>query len=251
MNTLLNVENVIFDMDDTILVCGKYYIKCRKDFAEFNAKRTGLPERFCESILHHIDLECTTLANGWGKDRFPRSFAAASVTLDILSGKSVDETAAEQSFLLGESVFHAPYELIAGAIETLTWLSDHHIKLFLYTKGDYNVQQEKIIKHNLTRFFPTSHQYIVPHKSGHELNNIIVDHELNIDETILVGDSMRDDVMSAKAVNMRSVLVMSGHPWGYDQQHVSPTLQINSIADLPDRIEFVPFNDQLTRVGYA
>lgn len=62
---------------------------------------------------------------------------------------------------------------------------------------------------------------------------------------------MRDDVMSAKAVNMRSVLVMSGHPWGYDQQHITPTLQINSIADLPDRIEFVPFNDQLTRVGYA
>lgn len=140
------ITNLIFDMDDTLCECSPYYAKCKKAFIVQAHERTNIPSDVIKQILSGIDVACTSLPSGFGKERYPRSFAAASSVLDIIRGLPVDSQAAEQSYLLGDSVFNEPYPLFDGVLDTLQRLKQSGYRLFLYTKGDYEMQWKKITK---------------------------------------------------------------------------------------------------------
>lgn len=228
------IRHIIFDLDDTLIACGKYYLEQKRAFAKDAAARTGLPEAFCHSILQKVDLECTHLPHGWGRERFPKSFAAVSLALDVIAGKPIDVTASEQAYLLGETVFSAPYELLPFTKSVLRRLKDDGIELYLFTKGDYQIQQQKILSHSLLEYVGGMDRvYIVPTKTGAQLEQIVTDHKLNVNECLLVGDSMRDDIASANEIGMRAILVKTGYAWAYETHDASPFATLRDLSELP------------------
>jgi putative hydrolase of the HAD superfamily len=225
-------KSIIFDLDDTLIHCGRYYLECKARFTEFQHSRTGLSVDIISKLLADLDVTCTGLPDGFSKERFPRSFAAVSTILDIIRGEQIDSQSAEESYLIGASVFDAPYEPISGAFETLTTLGVD-LKLFLNTKGDFTIQQRKIDKHNLHRFFPPGHVYIVPKKDKWGIFKILQDHNLNANETLVVGDSIRDDIGSAVEMGVDSVLVTKDHDaWAYENCDHMPTFKLGSVSEL-------------------
>ncbi len=155
--------------------------------------------------------------------------------MDIAHGNPPDEEAARISYDLGDSVFDADYALFPGVIEML---NNYHLNgknLFLCTKGDVGVQQSKIDKHNLEETFPRNHIYIVYHKTGEIVKNIMKNHFLDPTETIFIGDSLKDDVGSAHEAGIHAVHVAHADKpvWAYDTGQNVPEYVVKEITDLP------------------
>lgn len=228
-------KNLIFDLDDTILKCGIYYSQCKQRFIQFSHLRTGIKKELIEKILDDLDLTCTSLPNGFGKERFPRSFAAASSALDVIIGHPVDVLAAEQSYMIGNTVFAAEYEPYDNAIETLESYKNAGFNLFLCTKGDIDVQMNKIKSHGLQKLFDSDKIYIIQKKTPLVLTEIMFNHNLVETETVMIGDSIRDDVGSAIGAGIDSVWISntSKPKWSYENSDHVPTNSVLSLELLP------------------
>lgn len=234
------MKNIIFDLDNTLIECGKYYLECYDRFAVETERRLGIPQEICKKVVKDIDVACTNLQHGFGKERFPRSFAAASAALDLISGNTLDLDMVELSYLLGESVFNAPYEEYPDAFKTVEAYSKSY-KLFLWTKGDYEVQLKKITMHSLYRFFDRDKVYIVPKKDPEGLQQVLSDHNLTPSETIIVGDSIRDEIGSGNSLGLTTVWVKgnANSDWAYENEKHHPTYIIEAVKDLPT---FIPIH---------
>lgn len=231
-------QNLIFDLDDTLLLCGKYYMDVRNEFKLYQEKRTGVPADIVDKMLNDFDLSCTKLPNAFNRERYPRSFAAISAALDIVNGNAPCPESAHHSFDIGNSVFTADYIMFKGVRDLLVKYKMAGFRLFLCTKGDTAVQQYKIDKHNLQDIFPVGQIYIVPKKTGEVVTAIMLDHQLDPTKTIFIGDSLKDDVGSAHAAGIHAVHI--GHPekpvWAYDDGKNVPEFCLESVTELPTAI---------------
>ncbi|MBW3545429.1 MAG: HAD family hydrolase [Bacteroidetes bacterium] len=233
--------NLIFDLDDTIIRCGIYYQNCKDEFIRVAHERTGISKDIITNILSGIDIASTGFENAFGKERFPRGFSATSVALDVIAGRKIDEDAAIHAYHIGESVFYAQYEPFQGVKDVLREYKYAGYKMFLLTKGVQSVQQFKIEKHGLKEFFDRSDTLVVPKKTPDNIETIIRDKSLNKDETIMIGDSARDDIGSAIGAGIDSVLIKSNKPtWAYENTDNQPTFVLDSVTELPSIIPIVP-----------
>jgi len=231
-------SNLIFDMDDTLSECSSFYAKCKYEFAEFSHKRTGIAEDIIIKILNGIDVACTALPEGFGKERFPRSFAATSAALDLIQGKEVDDQAAEQAYMIGEQVFTEYYPLYDGVYKMLKRYKAGGYNLFLCTKGDYIVQWGKIEMNELDGIFDRSNIYIVAKKNGLAIERIMLDHQLDPTETVIIGDSIRDDIGAGHEAGIKTIWVNneSKVSWAYEDKNHKPDYVIKKVTDLPSLI---------------
>ena len=229
------IKTIIFDLDDTLLECSRYYQERKMMFAEQQSTRLGISTDICYKILTDMDITCTELDHGFSKHRFPRSFAAASAALDLICGKSVNESAAEESYMLGQSVFDAPYELVENAVNVLQSLKDDGYLLVLWTKGDYDVQTKKIVKNNLFQYFKREHVYITSKKTPECIKTILFDTKADPHETALIGDSLRDDIRCGNVMNVTTVWVRRSlnFNWAYENQSHEPTYIVERIEEVP------------------
>lgn len=230
--------NLIFDMDDTLSECSPLYAKCKDDFAEFSYGRTGIAKDIIINILNGIDVACTNLPQGFGKERFPRSFAATSAALDLIRGKEVDDRAAEQSYMIGEEVFVADYPLYDGVLNMLKRYKSGGHNLFLCTKGDFYVQNRKIELNELDTIFDRANIYIVPKKDGLAIERILLDHQLDPTETVIIGDSIRDDIGAGHEAGIKTIWINneSKVAWAYEDRNHTPDYIIKKVTDLPSLI---------------
>lgn len=238
--------NLIFDLDDTLVECGKYYRAQQEEFAEFQSNRTGLPPELIYKLRENIDVTFTSTSDGFSRARFPRSFASTSITIDLMLGHSIDEDAKEQSFMIGDKVFNAMYPLLDGIDTMLTSYLDNDHKLFLLTKGDYDVQIRKVALNGLRQWFDNECIYIVGQKTPDELHSILINHSLDPDDTVMIGDSLRDDIGTAKSLGVTSVWINNNNSlaWGYENVSCEADYELNHASKLVHLIN--PIKGQFT-----
>lgn len=231
------LKNIIFDLDNTLCECSKYYHDAYEAFCEFVSNRTGINKDIALGLLKTIDAEGIKI-DGFGRHRFPKSFAATSVAIDVLMGKEINKEASEQAWEIGDTVFNAPYEMYPNSYETLKFIKNEGFEMFLCTKGDIDVQRRKILINNLYDIFPENHIYVDVVKNVTHFQKIISDHNLNVNETMAVGDSVKDDVGSANKCGLISVLVedQQNKGWSYENEKHAPLFTIKSIDLLKDLI---------------
>jgi FMN phosphatase YigB (HAD superfamily) len=232
----MTYKNLIFDMDNTLSDCSRFYIEQALEFAERQSARTGLDVEFIRKVQSKIDVEFTPLPGGFLRSRFPRSFAATSAAIDIMLGNEVDEMWMDISYIIGDKVFDALYPLYSGVMETLELYKFAGFNLFVLSKGDLEVQMRKIEMNSLEKIFDRNHIYIVGHKNPEDVERVIEDHHLTKSETIFIGDSVRDDIGSALGAGIDCILVthqsLSGQ-WEYENKAHTPTFSIHEVNDLP------------------
>jgi FMN phosphatase YigB (HAD superfamily) len=231
---LTRTKNLIFDLDNTICNCSIFYKQKQNEFAKYQFERTGHTEQFCLNLLKSIDVIFTETPEGFSKNRFPRAFAAASATLDIMMGNPIDDEAAERSWFIGDSVFNEPYDLFDGVIDTLHAYKSAGFNMFILTKGDYTIQMRKIVNNGLDNIFDHDKIYINPQKTPAELAQILNDHELLASETVVIGDSLRDDIRSAQMLGINNILIEDATgTWAYENQYHLPRYRLKSVTELP------------------
>jgi len=199
---------IIFDLDDTLIKCNEFYQKYMNDFVEYSHIRTGITKTSIMNILKSINDERKDFEEGFSRNHFPRSFKAASIVLDIMLGNDPNMEQANTAFNIANRVFEIEYPLIDGVYDTLKTLAKTH-KLLIWTKGDIDIQTKKILKSDLGFFFNSYSKdfTVVPRKTPNQLKEILKNHHLTIDNTLLVGDNYYDEIACALEIGMNCLLV--------------------------------------------
>ena len=229
--------NFILDLDNTLCQCSRYYIDAKAEFSELMSKKTGIDPTTAKRILEGID-SASIRIYGVGRKRFPLSFFAASAAIDIIMGRSIGRKQAEKAAKIAKKVFTAEYPLYKGVWETLVRLKNERYNLFLCTMGDYNVQFRKLKKNNLFEIFPRSHVYIGTEKTAESFQAIIDEHHLNVQRTVVVGDSIGVDICPAKEVGAISVHINNDDQVTvHDEKPCTPDYKIAYFSELPTILE--------------
>lgn len=235
-----NYKALVFDGDDTLWACSKYYWQCRDNLVEFQVKRTGLDPEIVASLYSVIDGQMLRLPGAFGRIRFPRTFQAISLALDGMLGNEPNLEASEKSFEIGNAVFEAEYPIFPGVWALLKELkADYDVLIIINTKGDAEVQERKVSKNDLQGLI--NGLYITLNKDIAHLESILRNHDLQPEEVLCIGDSMRDDVITSDKVGCDTLWISDHSPhhfkprWEYEAQikaPVQPTYWLKKVADM-------------------
>lgn len=228
------VLNIIFDLDNTLVRCSEYYLAAYDKFANLVSTRTGIDPKIAMEIVKAVDLSGIKI-DGFGRTRFPKSFEATSLVCDVLMDKQLDLNAAEESWNIGNDVFEAPYPLYDGVWDALLHIKREDYGMFICTKGDPHVQRRKLVINNLFDIFDEKHVYIDVFKTPEHFLRIIDEQDLDPDETICVGDSLKDDIGSAHKAGLKAVWVEEhqNKGWAYESEEHTPEWIIPTVRELP------------------
>ena len=225
---------LIFDGDNTLFECGKYYLDAERMFGAAMHLKHGVNAVLASKILADLDVTSTKLDEGFSRKRYPRSFRAASYAMDVIFGCDIDYVLAEQMTLIAENVFKAPYTLYPGVRSTLMGYKEQGWRLILITKGDYKVQRRKIEINGLDKIFEEENIFIVEKKNVNVLADIIAQTNTYTESAYMIGDSMKDDIGPALALGMTTIHIDSRNSkWGYEDVEHTPHHILRSVTHLP------------------
>lgn len=243
LGELMPQPTILFDGDNTLWECGKYYDEIIDAFVLQATARTKLPRAKVKALLDAIDVVAAGFPNGFHRSRFPRALRAASLAADSFAGLIPDVAASTQAEILGDSVFDAPYTIYDGAYGILEqymvgWT------LVIVTKGDHDVQTKKIRSHRLDEY--VWHWEVVGHKTVNAWREVLerlarmgTPHDPA--RTWVVGDSMRDDITPAIELGLGTIHVANGSGnWGWETTDGMPHDRIQHISELPSVLPINP-----------
>jgi putative hydrolase of the HAD superfamily len=215
--------NIILDLDGTLIDSPSLYKKAGE---EFNALVLSSlpPDTLSDEDVSQIR-DATDAANsafGWSRYRFPGSLGEAYMRIVgsmPYPHLQLNPLVLAQCVEIGFKVFRTKAPLLPNALPTVAALATSH-DLYLYTKGDPDVQQKRISDLGVIHMFKDVG--ITPTKTSETLAAFLKIHHLDPASTWYVGDSMAEDIKPAVENGMRAVLVGKGSQYAWDQCHVDP-----------------------------
>lgn len=193
-------QTLIFDADDTLWECNTYFEQAIHRFMDFLHS-----EHLSREEIREV-LDTFERVNGYGARAFAKSLVE---TYRELATKN-DPGDEEEIEGLGLSILEQQMEPIAGVEETLTALKPHHT-LLLFTKGEEEEQHIKISRSQLADYFKF---HIVTHdKTIETYKEITEDLNLEPENTWMIGNSMRSDIVPALAAGISAIYIPNPHTW--------------------------------------
>ncbi|MUL42484.1 HAD family hydrolase [Streptomonospora sp. PA3] len=205
--------NLIFDADDTLWECNILFEQAIEEFIDY----VGHPELSraeVRAVLTEIERE-NSAAYGYGARVFERSLGDCLARLRP-DGPVSD---ADRAYLnrLCARIVRGETVLLEGVLETLHALRRRHT-LYLLTKGHREDQQYKIDGSGLAPLF--AGVGIVREKDPDAYRAFSRTHALDPQDTWMIGNSVRSDVLPALEAGMGAVLVP--HPATWVLEHAEP-----------------------------
>ncbi|MGZ4161886.1 MAG: HAD family hydrolase [Neobacillus sp.] len=233
-------QNIIFNLDDTLVYCNRYFNQVIEMFAGQMTKWFAtLTKEEIKLKQLEIDLESIN-KYGLTSTRFPESFVGTYNYLCDLTGKEKEKSDIEFLRELGFKVFKIPVEPIPFMNETLQQLKEAGHELYLHTGGDEANQRRKITQLELTTFF--EHRiFISEHKDTTALSDILKTIDADPKITWMIGDSLRTDIVPALEMNINTIYIPAETEWKYNvvEVKVEPKgafFTLNSLNEVPDAI---------------
>jgi putative hydrolase of the HAD superfamily len=132
-------------------------------------------------------------------------------------------------------MLEAPIALLEGAAETVEALARER-DLMLITKGDLFDQESKLERSGLRDYF--RHVEVVTRKEPATYQRILQRHGLDPAGFVMVGDSLRSDVLPVLAIGGRAVHIPCATPWQHElvetpELPATGWVRLERIADVP------------------
>ncbi|MWC28216.1 HAD family hydrolase [Paenibacillus sp. MMS18-CY102] len=231
-------QNLFFDLDDTLVYCNKYFYLVIEQFTDAMATwfqgYEGITPQAIKDKQTEIDIAGVHIV-GFKSDHFPESFVDTYRYFSDLTGRARSD--AEENFLwkLGRSVYEHAVEPYPFMEETLNHLASQGHELHLYTGGELLIQRRKIEQLQLERYFG-SRIYIRRHKNNEALESILHEGAFNRDETWMIGNSIRTDVVPALKAGIHAIHMKIDSEWAYNNIaiEVQPRGAFMTLQSLPD-----------------
>lgn len=221
-----------FDADDTLWHNERFFRITQERFVELLADFSEKPH--LEARL--LEAEKRNLGHyGFGVKGFVLSMieTAIEVTEEKVPARVIAELIAA-----GQEMLSHPIELLPAAEEAVRSCAERH-RVLLITKGDLLDQERKLAQSGLGDLFDGVE--IVSDKTRRAYEDIFSRHGDGADRAMMVGNSMKSDVIPMVDAGGWGIYVPHGLSW--ELEHAEPPKsapryrEISGLSDLPSLVE--------------
>ncbi|WP_415717257.1 HAD family hydrolase [Maridesulfovibrio sp.] len=222
------IKAVAFDADDTLWVNETYFGEAKSAAARLFS--SYVPEDKFLEMLEQTQT-CNIPAFGYGVKSFVLSMIEAANK--IVPGK-IKSSELDSLIALGRDMLTKPVELIAGVKDVLHVLEPDY-RLFMITKGDFAEQKRKIVLSGMSDFF--EHIEILPEKDEAAYERILSEHDINPNEFLMVGNSVKSDVLPVVCIGASAAHIPFHTTWVHevvceDDMRGRDYVELNNISEL-------------------
>jgi putative hydrolase of the HAD superfamily len=202
------IHLIAFDADDTLWHNEMIFVNAQNEFKKL------LKRYHTEEWIEHrlYETEVRNLQHfGYGVKSFTLSMIETAVELSDgrITGAEV-QTVVE----LGKEMLRAPVELLEGVEECITQLSKSY-PLMVITKGDLFHQETKLFRSGLADHF--TRVEIVSEKNRETYERIIRKCEVEPEVFLMIGDSMKSDILPVIESGARAIHIPSKISWMHER----------------------------------
>ena len=218
-----NLTTVGFDADDTLWHNERFFRLTQDRFAELLSDHAD-PEHLSTRLLA---AERRNIGHyGFGIKGFMLSMIETAI--EVTNGQVPASVIAELLDAGREMLAH-PIELLAHAKDAVEAVADTH-RVVLITKGDLLDQERKLAQSGLGDLFDAVE--IVSHKTPQTYATVFARHGDGAERAMMVGNSMRSDVVPVIALGGWGVYVPHGLVW--EIEHAEPPKDAPRYCEIPD-----------------
>jgi len=220
---------IAFDADDTLWENEKYYHEGQNLLAKILAPYH--PAEVVETEL--LKTETSNMSwYGYGIKAFGLSMIETAIRL---SNGAVGSSEINALILHLRSMLEQPADLLPGVLETLVILHSDY-RLMVITKGDLLDQERKLANSRLEDFFEAYE--VVSDKHDNIYTQILKRHQIEPGEFLMVGNSLRSDILPVVKIGGFGVYVPHRFTWAHEvvadaSSHADGYVQIASLKELP------------------
>ena len=226
------LQIVCFDADDTLWHNEPYFLEAQQNF--WHMMEDFLPAHASGAELNKTEVQNIALY-GYGIKAFILSMIEAAIRI---SEGRITAKGIETIINYGKEMLDKPVELLPDVEEVLKQLHGRY-KLVVATKGDLLDQERKLVKSGLAEYF--HHIEIVSDKTEPEYEKLIRHLDINPNQFLMIGNSLRSDVLPVLNVGGHAIHVPYHTTWAHEQidfeiKHEN-FHEMESLADLPKLLE--------------
>ena len=227
------IEVIGLDGDDTLWHSEQLFVDTQQAFRSLLAPHTDLDDDALDAKL--VEVERRNLpAFGYGVKAFTLSLVetAIEVTEGNIPGRDL------QAVLeLGKVLLDHPVQLLDGVAEAVDALTDRY-RVMLITKGDLLHQESKVARSGLDELL--WRVAIVSEKDEATYRRVLERERVDPSSFVMVGNSVRSDVLPVLAIGGRAVHVPYHVTWALEHADHDPEVHdfpvLGSMAELPSCI---------------
>jgi putative hydrolase of the HAD superfamily len=228
------IEVIALDGDDTLWHSEHLFVDTQDRFRDLVRPHVAVGDDELDARLLEVERRNMPLF-GYGVKAFTLSLVetAIEVTDGRIPGRDL------QAVLdLGKVLMDHPVDLLDGVPEAVDALTDTY-RVMVITKGDLLHQETKVARSGLAELFWRVE--IVSEKDEATYRRIFDRHDIDPATFVMVGNSVRSDVLPVLALGGRAVHVPYAVTWALEHAEPDPDLHdfpvLDSIADLPGLID--------------
>jgi len=224
------IQVIGFDADDTLWVNETYFREAEMQFAEllemYETKNTIDQELF-RMEMKNLEIY------GYGIKGFILSMIELALEL---SNHKISQVTITKILSLGKEMISRPVELLDGVELVLGQLAEKY-RLIVLTKGDLLDQERKLEKSKLSRYF--HHVEVLSDKKELNYKNLLDHLNIAVDEFLMVGNSLKSDVLPILQMGAQAVHVPFHTTWAHEE--VTSEEPLNNHLTLGDITEILKY----------
>ncbi|QRR01110.1 HAD family hydrolase [Dyadobacter sandarakinus] len=202
------IKVIAFDADDTLWVNEPYFQETERRFCEL--LEDYLPHHSVSQELFRTEMQNLPLY-GYGVKAFMLCMVETALKV---TEHTLNVTVIEKALELGKEMLAKPIELLDGVEDVLASLKGRY-RLVVATKGDLLDQERKLKKSGLEHFF--HHIEIMSDKRESDYLKLIRHLDIAPDEFIMIGNSLKSDVLPVLAIGGHAVHVPYHITWEHEK----------------------------------
>ncbi|WP_413667849.1 HAD family hydrolase [Mucilaginibacter sp. Mucisp86] len=209
----MNLKVIAFDADDTLWVNEPYFQATEERFCSLLENFS--PQHTISKELFKVEVDNLPLY-GYGIKGYILSMIEAALSI---SEKNISVEVVETILQYGKDMLNQPIEILNDVEHVLYSLKDHY-RLVVATKGDLLDQERKLKKSGLAHYF--HHIEIMSDKKEDDYIKLIKHLDINPEEFMMIGNSLKSDVMPVINIGGHAVHVPFHTTWAHE--HVETVL---------------------------
>jgi putative hydrolase of the HAD superfamily len=222
------ITTIGLDADDTLWHSESHFAVTEERFSELvspwiTSEEAG--ERLLDRERANLEVF------GYGVKGFTLSMIETAIEA---SDGQIGPRAVKQIVDWGKEMLSHPVDLLPGVAETIDALEGTY-RLMLITKGDLFHQESKVAESGLADRF--EHIEILSEKSPERYRRVLDRHGVRAEEFVMVGNSLRSDVLPVVEIGSVGVHIPYGITWGHEKVDCTSIEtswhELETIAELP------------------
>ena len=204
----MNLKVIAFDADDTLFVNETYFIETEQKFCGLMSDY--LSHQGISQELFKVEIDNLKIY-GYGIKAYILSMIEAAMKI---SNNTIPIEIIEKIIEYGKELLEKPIILLEGVEETLVALHGKY-KLVVATKGDLLDQRRKLHNSGLGHYF--HHIEVMADKQEKDYLDLIKRLEIQPSAFLMIGNSLKSDVLPVLAIGGHAVHVPFHTTWAYER----------------------------------